>query len=1009
MMRVVAGWQSGDDDVMMMTMMVDVAWGWQQWVFSWETATYGKIRADDDLHDLRSVEAEFPAIVINDAFAPKDALLCESQVSTPVNNEIDFRISFDESDDEDYTIICDKNSFSYKMISVNKTDSENNNEKAGVPPFPPPKPTISYVDDLDFFKDFENEFPAIFYNVAQTSKSDYLAQQTLSPQHNNEYVLNDETSLSEYDKVGQNVLYFNDLFPFNVIYPNDLKSDEDNDNNEIDIIQSSEGNLNTHRSNMLMKTSRDKMDKIFDEESFVLELNVNIVTWIYLFNGMLLCFIMNLYVSFGIPFDPKRYYKDGDCTLMLRRPRTFSVVTDFVFLEDTDAYHDEGMGEVIVGEPFLREVRIKARRFDGMITIYNGDDEVTYQMVRSHPRFKHHTNEQCNKKPTITEVPAGSVVPTGKDSSIVSTGSTKVIPAGSTILVLQEKDRKRSKRKHYDSSSCLLCENKIAVQRETKARTILLQSLPEDHMADFHHLDDARDIWLAVKARFGGNDESKKMRKSMLKQEFSEFRVAITLKTKGGLDYLSFDDLYNKLRTLEIDVKGGSSYDSRGTSAPTHSAFISAASTNSKMSYPNQSHSTTFTSTSSSHTASSNVMENVLHSFVAESDPQQQITYEDFDQIGKLDLEELDIKWQMAMLSVRINRFEKKAGRKMKFNNKDAARFDKKRSMYKCSELGHLPRECTGKQLDSKARYSSFKLKELDKTEEPKALLSVDSMLNWSDHEGEDVESGAAQVYGMIAGAEEDAADNAAEEDAADNAADDVADDVSNAAAEFALIGFGETFGSDEVFDPSAPSIFDTTPEDVVEKPLYDMFVTAVGMHAVPPHITGTFMPPSNNPDLDDTQFTYGVKSSSSKTKEPLASAPSSVAFQTLSEIADPQPSSTNDTSSFSFKENVKPPRNFYNKSEVRSKSLCKRKSFGFKTCFVCGSKFHLIKDCNFYEKQLELHNKPLWNNVTHIPLFVPKAASVPAGSRNKPTSVPAGSRNKPTSVPTGSVTGPSG
>ncbi|GKF87679.1 hypothetical protein Tco_0258556 [Tanacetum coccineum] len=36
-----------------------------------------------------------------------------------------------------------------------------------------------------------------------------------------------------------------------------------------------------------------------------------------------------------------------------------------------------------------------------------------------------------------------------------------------------------------------------------------------------------------------------------------------------------------------------------------------------------------------------------------------------------VDLEELDIKWQMAMLSVRINRFEKKAGRKMKFNNKD--------------------------------------------------------------------------------------------------------------------------------------------------------------------------------------------------------------------------------------------------------------------------------------------------------------------------------------------------
>ncbi|GKF98846.1 hypothetical protein Tco_0297629 [Tanacetum coccineum] len=76
---------------------------------------------------------------------------------------------------------------------------------------------------------------------------------------------------------------------------------------------------------------------------------------------------------------------------------TFSVVTDFTVLENMDAYREEGMGDVIFGEPFLREVGIKTRWFEGMITIYNGDDEVTYQMVRSHPRFKHHTNEQCNK------------------------------------------------------------------------------------------------------------------------------------------------------------------------------------------------------------------------------------------------------------------------------------------------------------------------------------------------------------------------------------------------------------------------------------------------------------------------------------------------------------------------------------------------------------------------------------------------------------------------------------
>ncbi|GJZ61729.1 hypothetical protein Tco_0617866 [Tanacetum coccineum] len=83
---------------------------------------------------------------------------------------------------------------------------------------------------------------------------------------------------------------------------------------------------------------------------------------------------------------------------------TFSVITDFAVLEDMDAYRDDGIGDVIFGEPFLREVRIKARRFEGMINLYNADNEVTYQMVRSYLRFKHHTNEQCNKIPPLLKV-----------------------------------------------------------------------------------------------------------------------------------------------------------------------------------------------------------------------------------------------------------------------------------------------------------------------------------------------------------------------------------------------------------------------------------------------------------------------------------------------------------------------------------------------------------------------------------------------------------------------------
>ncbi|GKD03910.1 hypothetical protein Tco_1178884 [Tanacetum coccineum] len=100
---------------------------------------------------------------------------------------------------------------------------------------PSSEPTVSYFDDLDYFKDFEKEFSAIVYNDALTSKLDFLTEPTVSPQHIDEFNLKDETSLSQSDKEEQNVLYFNDLFPFNVIYPDDLKSDKDNDDDKIDI------------------------------------------------------------------------------------------------------------------------------------------------------------------------------------------------------------------------------------------------------------------------------------------------------------------------------------------------------------------------------------------------------------------------------------------------------------------------------------------------------------------------------------------------------------------------------------------------------------------------------------------------------------------------------------------------------------------------------------------------------------------------------------------------------
>nr|GEV83056.1 hypothetical protein [Tanacetum cinerariifolium] len=100
---------------------------------------------------------------------------------------------------------------------------------------------------------------------------------------------------------------------------------------------------------------------------------------------------------FNVPLELRRDQVDD----LMPTIEEGEVVEEFRARNDArmkmDAYHDEGMGDVIFGKPCLREVGINTRRFEGMITIYNGNEKVTYQMVRSHPMFKHHNNEQCNK------------------------------------------------------------------------------------------------------------------------------------------------------------------------------------------------------------------------------------------------------------------------------------------------------------------------------------------------------------------------------------------------------------------------------------------------------------------------------------------------------------------------------------------------------------------------------------------------------------------------------------
>nr|GEY24640.1 hypothetical protein [Tanacetum cinerariifolium] len=125
--------------------------------FNWEIATYGKVRYFADIKYFKdfenefpaivydnaltselevsfNFENEFPAIVYNYALATDHKIVSEPLVSPLDNNEIDFRILLDESDDEDYICIYDESSFSYKLIYVNdlKMDLGNDNDKVKI-------------------------------------------------------------------------------------------------------------------------------------------------------------------------------------------------------------------------------------------------------------------------------------------------------------------------------------------------------------------------------------------------------------------------------------------------------------------------------------------------------------------------------------------------------------------------------------------------------------------------------------------------------------------------------------------------------------------------------------------------------------------------------------------------------------------------------------------------------------------------------------------------------------
>ncbi|GJR11507.1 putative ribonuclease H-like domain-containing protein [Tanacetum coccineum] len=235
-------------------------------------------------------------------------------------------------------------------------------------------------------------------------------------------------------------------------------------------------------------------------------------------------------------------------------------------------------------------------------------------------------------------------------------------------------------------------EEQFADEKERKARTLLLMAVPKDHLRRFHGMDDAKEIWAAIKTRFGGNANSKKMQKAVLKQQFEAFTISSKESLEKGYD--RFQKLLSQLDALGAGVSDEDANHKFLRSLPP--AWDSLAMTMRTKKNIDTLSIDDYTIIECSTTATPGLADEVIHSFLATNADDVDLIHEDLDQIDDLDLEEMDINWQIAMTAIKIKKLYKKTGRRPRVDGKMHVAFDKRKediddSLYEYGKYGPQP------------------------------------------------------------------------------------------------------------------------------------------------------------------------------------------------------------------------------------------------------------------------------------------------------------------------------
>nr|GEX52542.1 putative ribonuclease H-like domain-containing protein [Tanacetum cinerariifolium] len=502
-------------------------------------------------------------------------------------------------------------------------------------------------------------------------------------------------------------------------------------------------------------------------------------------------------------------------------------------------------------------------------------------------------------------------------------------------------------------------------------------ALPDKHQLKFNSHKDAKTLMEAIEKRFGRNTETKKVQKTILKQQFENFTGSssegldqihdrlqnlsssewkthtLIWKNKADLKEQNLDDLFNSLKIYETEVKQSSS----SSTATQNLAFMSSTSTDS-----------TTDSVSAAASISATCVKFTTDSVSAAasiSATYVKLSVSSLPNIDVDDLEEMDLKWQMAMFIMRARWFLQKTGRNLGANETSSMGFDmSKVECYNCHRKGHFARECR-----------SFKDQRRPGTTEPqRRTVSVETstsnvLVSQCDGTGS---------YDWSYQAEEEPANFALMDFSLSLSSNNETDLES---VEARLLVFTKA-----MFDCDTYYSLESDCEPWPPSNLYDRFQPSGGYHVVPPIYTRTFMPPE--PDLvfntahipvETDYLAFNVQLSPTKIEQDFShtsrpSAPTIKDWVSDSEVeSEPKDPQQSIPSFAQSSEHVKTPRHsvqpikttFQAAPSVLASptfnSSCKRRNR--KACFVCKSVDHLIKDCDFHAKKMA---KPTQRNYAH-------------------------------------------